>query len=450
MANTSQIRQLQTPDHQIDVYPLTLEESVFDKNGVQLPSKLSAMSGSILSIAGMVGEPNGIAELDSNGKVPSSQLPSSGAVTGVKGNAEQSYRTGNVNISPANIGYFNGSTAPIGGCVPASDGDPDKFLCADGSWKQGGGGSSLDYREFDLTQSSLSASVTYPQYPYEYSFSWTGATSKSFLQAVLTESDDEYIKPYALSGASDTVTMYFSEALTGTLHCVVYLSSTAEISDPSLLENYVTKYAATDTTNPSSLQSQINTQGQSINTQGQSISTLESNLTGTYNSDDVPFRFGIDASGNYGYKKAGADTVTPFREIDSIYNACVANNATPASRSESAIVDSINLMRKRAADKQRYYADYGDAGGNENHTLSGFPLNSIVIVATCATKGSSSGNNTWYHDITGMTNIFNVAEDGNGSALCFTLKIYKVTSATNSITALQNGKNIRGRIAYIY
>ena len=26
----------------------------------------------------------------------------------------------------------------------------------------------------------------------------------------------------------------------------------------------------------------------------------------------MPFKFGVDSSGNYGYIKAGADTVTPF------------------------------------------------------------------------------------------------------------------------------------------
>jgi hypothetical protein len=32
-------------------------------------------------------------------------------------------------------------------------------------------------------------------------------------------------------------------------------------------------------------------------------------------NDKVPFSFGIDGSGNYGYKKAGADTVTPFKTV---------------------------------------------------------------------------------------------------------------------------------------
>lgn len=53
------------------------------------------------------GEANGVASLDNSGKVPKTQLPSDiGNVTGVKGSAESSYRTGNVNLTPENIGAF--------------------------------------------------------------------------------------------------------------------------------------------------------------------------------------------------------------------------------------------------------------------------------------------------------------------------------------------------------
>ncbi|MBD5554864.1 MAG: hypothetical protein HDQ95_05820, partial [Roseburia sp.] len=54
------------------------------------------------------GVANGVASLGSDGKVPSSQLPSfDGGVTGVKGSAEAEYRTGNVNITKTNIGLGN-------------------------------------------------------------------------------------------------------------------------------------------------------------------------------------------------------------------------------------------------------------------------------------------------------------------------------------------------------
>ena len=35
--------------------------------------------------------------------------------------------------------------------------------------------------------------------------------------------------------------------------------------------------------------------------------------------DEVPFKFGIDADGNYGYIKAGADSVIPFSKTSAIY-----------------------------------------------------------------------------------------------------------------------------------
>ena len=34
----------------------------------------------------------------------------------------------------------------------------------------------------------------------------------------------------------------------------------------------------------------------------------------------LPFELGIDANGNYGYKKVGADTVTPFKSVSGTYN----------------------------------------------------------------------------------------------------------------------------------
>lgn len=48
-----------------------------------------------------------IALIDASGKVPSENLPTIPSQTAVKGNAESEYRTGNVNITPANIGLGN-------------------------------------------------------------------------------------------------------------------------------------------------------------------------------------------------------------------------------------------------------------------------------------------------------------------------------------------------------
>lgn len=66
-------------------------------------------------------------------------------VTGVKGNNESEFRSGNVNITPENIGAlsaedsFNGATetsAGKAGCVPAPNvGETDRYLCSDGKWQ---------------------------------------------------------------------------------------------------------------------------------------------------------------------------------------------------------------------------------------------------------------------------------------------------------------------------
>lgn len=67
----------------------------------------SIVSGNFIPTAEK-GVANGVASLDSSGKVPKTQLPSDiGSVTGVKGSAEINYRSGDVDISPANIGLEN-------------------------------------------------------------------------------------------------------------------------------------------------------------------------------------------------------------------------------------------------------------------------------------------------------------------------------------------------------
>lgn len=68
------------------------------------------------------------------------QIQAIGAITGVKGDAESTYRTGNVNLTPANLGIidFTGatdSTAGAGGLVPAPSAQQQRaLLLGDGSW----------------------------------------------------------------------------------------------------------------------------------------------------------------------------------------------------------------------------------------------------------------------------------------------------------------------------
>lgn len=131
MPTQSQIRQLQNPSKTTDIYPLTVEEAVFDDDGVQLPSKLTQIYGDIAEVeatttatrAYSVGDyvvckgqlykaTASIAIGDTieeganvEADTIANALANAGQVTGVKGNAESTYRTGNVNLTLANLGY---------------------------------------------------------------------------------------------------------------------------------------------------------------------------------------------------------------------------------------------------------------------------------------------------------------------------------------------------------
>ncbi len=68
------------------------------------------------------GVSEGVATLDSNGKIPEEQLPDNiGSVTGVKGDKENAYRTGNVNITPENVGALSLKGGTVNGKVTIND-----------------------------------------------------------------------------------------------------------------------------------------------------------------------------------------------------------------------------------------------------------------------------------------------------------------------------------------
>ena len=68
-----------------------------------------------------------------------------------------------------------------------------------------------------------------------------------------------------------------------------------------------------------------------------SITVLNTKATKTasqLNSGDIAFQFGVDSDGNYGYIKAGADTVTPFKSAEEkSYTLALAQNKTGSSLS---------------------------------------------------------------------------------------------------------------------
>ena len=67
------------------------------------------------------------------------------------------------------------------------------------------------------------------------------------------------------------------------------------------------------------------------------VVSIKNNLTTKYNNNDVSFKFGVDADGNYGYYKDGADSVTPFNHHNDTY--------TPISRNAALDMGEIHRYR---------------------------------------------------------------------------------------------------------
>ena len=71
-----------------------------------------------------------------------------------------------------------------------------------------------------------------------------------------------------------------------------------------------------DNINLSYLEDGIATNTENINTLNSDLASLSGKVNTNFTTlnNKVPFSFGIDANGNYGYYKDGADTVTPFKK----------------------------------------------------------------------------------------------------------------------------------------
>ena len=79
---------------------------------------------------------------------------------------------------------------------------------------------------------------------------------------------------------------------------------------------------------------------------------------------DVPFLFGIDASGNYGYKKAGADTVIPFKsqvDIDNAYNKGITDGRVGYyTKSQYDNAYNTGYNKGKTDGKTEYSSIFGD------------------------------------------------------------------------------------------
>lgn len=81
------------------------------------------------------------------------------------------------------------------------------------------------------------------------------------------------------------------------------------------------------------------------------VNQLEANLGGV--------KFGIDSEGNYGYIKAGADTVTPFNIIDSFTVNVDASSSNPGSDYCTTTISNLeNYTTLTATIKSTGYSGY--------------------------------------------------------------------------------------------
>ncbi len=88
------------------------------------------------------------------------------------------------------------------------------------------------------------------------------------------------------------------------------------------------------------------------------VSSIKNDLTAP---DDVPFRFGKDADGNYGYiiNEGGADTVIPFKSREKIEKVA-----------EYLTADNASLSQTFTADKKGIYVVFGLSNGGSTRSQS--------------------------------------------------------------------------------
>lgn len=94
---------------------------------------------------------------------------------------------------------------------------------------------------------------------------------------------------------------------------------------------------------------------------------------------EIPFKFGIDGEGNYGYIKDGADTVTPFRHPSGNANASdVLSGKTFANANSDALEGS---MSDYSGNSRQTIAPTGGTG-NEQLSLSPGKHDSVIVNRT--------------------------------------------------------------------
>ena len=104
-------------------------------------------------------------------------------------------------------------------------------------------------------------------------------------------------------------------------------------------------------------------------------------------AEKVPFKFGIDADGNYGYIKEGADTVTPFKVGYDIENYKITTISTAVTCNDCIIGKTYMIL----------YAPWSSYGVS---TAQGYL--SITSCSGCETPTLLYSTNDAHHSVVGM------------------------------------------------
>lgn len=126
----------------------------------------------------------------------------------------------------------------------------------------------------------------------------------------------------------------------------------------------------------------------------------------------LPFKFGVDADGNYGYYKDGADTVTPFKSGGS----SGINYSTEEQDTGLKWIDGRTVYQKT-------YHGYASAGQNYTILQEGFSSDNELI-----------GFDGWYGE-------YNVAFYAGGTFFSYLSAFYNGTSL-----AITYGSSYRGKL----
>ena len=91
----------------------------------------------------------------------------------------------------------------------------------------------------------------------------------------------------------------------------------------------------------------------------------------------MPFKFGVDSNGDYGYIKDGADTVTPFKSVE-----CKTGSGTYASGGYSTNTHTINFPSAFSKTPTVYAFRTGYTPVNSNRGACNPNLTGISSVTT--------------------------------------------------------------------